>query len=95
MAAACVAVLLIAFMLEGLRRAVKEYDRHLVRRHLRKKYRIKTGKRSVARGMDISLGNAAGFAVVDRPLVADNTNSSFILLLLRGVHHSHCQSTEC
>ncbi|KAK4466984.1 Ctr copper transporter family-domain-containing protein [Cladorrhinum samala] len=68
MAAACVAVLLIAFMLEGLRRAVKEYDRHLVRRHLRKKYRIKTGKRSVARGMDISLGNAAGFAVVDRPL---------------------------
>lgn len=76
MAAACVVVLLIAFMLEGLRRAVKEYDRHLVRRHLRNKYGIKTGKRAAARGMDISLVNAAGNTVVDRPLVVDNTSSS-------------------
>ncbi|KAK4230414.1 Ctr copper transporter [Podospora fimiseda] len=52
MAAMCITVLLIAFMLEGLRRAVKEYDRHLVKKHLEKRI---ASKRIAGPGMDISL----------------------------------------
>ncbi|KAK3997533.1 Ctr copper transporter family-domain-containing protein [Cladorrhinum sp. PSN332] len=57
MAAMCICVLLIAFILEGLRRAVKEYDRHLVKRHLKKKYGQASLKKGT-RGMDISLAAA-------------------------------------
>ncbi|CAP73231.1 uncharacterized protein PODANS_2_6330 [Podospora anserina S mat+] len=36
MAAACIAVLLLALLLEGLRRLTREYDRHLLRHHAHK-----------------------------------------------------------
>ncbi|KAK0653850.1 Ctr copper transporter [Cercophora samala] len=38
MAATCIGVLLLAFLLEGLRRLTREYDRHLLRRHTRRNH---------------------------------------------------------
>ncbi|KAK4175170.1 Ctr copper transporter [Triangularia setosa] len=43
MAATCIGVLLLAFLLEGLRRLTREYDRHLLRHNTRKYSNLSCG----------------------------------------------------
>ncbi|KAK4164964.1 Ctr copper transporter [Cladorrhinum sp. PSN259] len=92
MAAACISVLLLAFILEGFRRAVKEYDRHLVHRHLQKKYRLKQQGKNGLGGLDINLADArafnSGFEQLVRTLLMTVTFILAYLLMLLGMYYN-------